>query len=253
MLAHSLLAKTSMARHDGAAMSATTPSTPEIPEQTILAIDIGGSHIKIRTNRENEEQMIESGPGMTADKMLQAVKSLAADWHYDVVAIGYPATVRHHQPTAEPANLGPGWVSCDFSAAFGCPVRMVNDALLQAIGSYDGGRMLFLGLGTGLGSAMIIENVAQPMELAHLPYRDGMTFEDFVGIRGLERLGEAEWHETVIDVITRLRHALQPEYLIIGGGNVRRLPKLPTGCRRGDNSLALKGGFRLWQDSALII
>ncbi|MGN6585335.1 MAG: ROK family protein [Rhizobiaceae bacterium] len=221
--------------------------------QVVLAIDIGGSHVKVMTSIGGEERKAESGPNMTAEDMVAAVKKLARGWRYDVIGMGYPGPVLHNRPLVEPVNLGPGWVGFDYQGSFGVPVRIVNDALMQAIGSYEGGRMLFLGLGTGLGAAMIVDNVAQPMELAHLPYKKGRTFEDYVGERGLERRGKKRWRKSVFDVVDRLRAAMQPDYVVIGGGNVERLKELPEDCRRGDNTLAFKGGFRLWQDKELVV
>jgi len=177
--------------------------------------------------------------------MVSGVKKLAADWAYDVVSIGYPGPVLGGRPVAEPYNLGRGWVGFDFAQAFGCPVKVANDAALQALGSYKGGKMLFLGLGTGLGSAMIVEGVLAPMELGHLPYKDG-TYEDYVGLAGLERNGEKEWRRHVADVVRRLIAALQPDDTVIGGGNVTRLEVLPRHCRQGENANAFRGGFRLW-------
>jgi polyphosphate glucokinase len=212
----------------------------------ILAIDVGGSHVKIRISGDAEERQAVSGPDMGAAKMVDLVKELASDWSYDVVSIGYPGPVLHNRPVAEPHNLGSGWVGFDFEKAFGCPVKVVNDAAMQALGSYEGGRMLFLGLGTGLGSAMVVEGVLEPMELGHLPYREGRTFEDEVGQRGLDRLGEARWKKAVEDVVGRLRAALLPDYVVLGGGNVRLLDELPEGARRGENTNAFRGAFRLW-------
>ncbi len=219
----------------------------------VLAVDVGGSHIKVRASTGGEERRVESGPKMTGQDMIAAVRKLAEGLDHDVVAIGYPGPVVHDRPVAEPANLGKGWVGLDYPAAFGCPVRIVNDALMQAIGSYTGGRMLFLGLGTGLGAAMIVENVAQPMEIAHLPYRKGKSYEHYVGDAYRKRHGKKVWRERVFDVIERLSAALEPDYVVIGGGNVSRLGDLPPNCRRGDNALAFEGGFRLWRDDSLKI
>jgi polyphosphate glucokinase len=222
-------------------------------EKIVLAIDIGGSHVKILTSAGGEERKTGSGPGLTPQQMVAAVKTLAEGLHYDVVSMGYPGPVNHNRPLTDPANLGKGWVGCDFGAEFGTPVKIVNDALMQAIGSYEGGRMLFLGLGTGLGAAMIVDNVAQPMELAHLPYRKGGSFEDYVGERGLQKRGKKKWRKYVFDVVDRLRAAMQPDYVVIGGGNVDELDELPADCRRGDNTRAFEGGFRLWRDKSLIV
>ncbi|MEZ2131322.1 MULTISPECIES: ROK family protein [unclassified Sinorhizobium] len=219
--------------------------------KTVLAIDVGGSHVKILLNSGSEKRAVESGPRMTPEKMVEAVKELATGWDYDLIGMGYPGPVVDGKLTADPHNLGRGWKGFDFEAAFGKPVRVVNDALMQAIGGYDAGRMLFLGLGTGLGSAMIVDNVCMPMELAHLPYKKHYTFEDFIGERGLERRGKTKWRESVFDIVQKLQAALQPHYIVIGGGNVDKLKELPERCRRGDNSNAFRGGFRVWLDENL--
>jgi polyphosphate glucokinase len=222
-------------------------------EEIVLAIDIGGSHVKILTSAGGEERRVDSGLGLTPQQMIAAVKMLAEGLPYDVVAMGYPGPVTHNRPLADPVNLGKGWAGYDFAAQFGKPVKVVNDALMQAIGSYEGGRMLFLGLGTGLGAAMIVDNVAQPMELAHLPYKNGKNFEEYVGERGLEKRGKKKWRKYVFDIVDRLRSAMQPDYVVIGGGNVDKLDELPADSRRGDNTRAFQGGFRLWRDKALIV
>ncbi|RUU24084.1 ROK family protein [Mesorhizobium sp. M7A.T.Ca.TU.009.01.3.2] len=222
-------------------------------EKIVLTIDIGGSHVKILTSAGGEERRADSGPDLTPQQMIDVVNKLAEGLSYDVVSMGYPGPVNHNRPLADPANLGKGWAGFDFAGAFGKPVKVVNDALMQAIGSYEGGRMLFLGLGTGLGAAMIADNVAQPMELAHLLYRKGRSFEDYVGERGLEKRGKKKWRKYVFDVVDRLRAAMQPDYVVIGGGNVDKLDELPADSRRGDNTRAFEGGFRLWRDEALIV
>jgi polyphosphate glucokinase len=222
-------------------------------EQIVLTIDIGGSHVKILTSAGGAEGRDDSGPGLTPQQMIDKVKKLAEGLSYDVISMGYPGPVRHNKPVLDPKNLGKGWAGFDFAAQFGKPVKVVNDALMQAIGSYEGGRMLFLGLGTGLGAAMVFDNVGQPMELAHLPYRKGRSFEDYVGERGLEKHGKKKWRKYVFDVVTRLRAALQPDYVVIGGGIVDKLDALPAETRRGDNTRAFEGGFRLWRDKALIV
>jgi polyphosphate glucokinase len=219
----------------------------------VLAIDVGGSHVKILTSAGGEMRRVESGPSLTPEQVVASVKKLAEGLDYDVISMGYPGPVRDNKPSLDPFNLGKGWNGYDFTAAFGKPVKLVNDALMQAIGSYDGDRMLFLGLGTGLGAAMIIKNVGQPMELAHLPYKKGATFEDYVGERGLVKHGKKKWRKYVFDVVGRLRAALQPDYVVIGGGNVDKLDELPEKSRRGDNTRAFEGGFRLWRDKALIV
>jgi polyphosphate glucokinase len=212
----------------------------------ILVVDVGGTHVKILAAGQREHRKADSGPTMTARRMVSVVKSLSADWSYDHVTIGYPGPVLHGHPVVEPRNLGGGWVGFDFRRAFGRPVKMINDAAMQALGSYRGGRMLFLGLGTGLGSALIIDGVLEPMELAHLPYKKGRTFEYYVGIRGLQRLGKARWRKCVLDVVERLRAALNADDVVVGGGNAHKLRTPPPGSRLGDNDNAFLGGFRLW-------
>ncbi len=211
----------------------------------VLVIDVGGTNIKILATGQTERRKFPSGRAMTPDQMVAGVKQTAQDWAYDVVSMGYPGPVLAGKPLAEPFNLGPGWVGFDFEKAFGCHVKVVNDAAMQALGSYDGGKMLFLGLGTGLGSAMIDRDMLQPMELGHLPYRKA-TFEDYIGARGLERFGKKKWRHYVADVVERLQKALEPDYIVLGGGNLRKLKELPAGCRAGANANAFIGGFRLW-------
>ena len=214
----------------------------------VLVIDVGGTHVKALATGQTEKREFASGPKLTAEQMAAGVKELVADWDYDAVSIGYPGPVLHHRPVAEPHNLGKGWVKFDYESAFGKPVKIVNDAAMQALGGYDGGKMLFLGLGTGLGSAMIVEGIIEPMELSHLPYKKG-TFEDYVGLRGLKRFGPKKWRKNVEDVVARLTAALEPDSVILGGGNVNKLKELPPGCRRGDNADAFQGGFRLWENA----
>lgn len=214
----------------------------------VLAVDIGGSHVKILASGRQVPRRVVSGPGMTAQAMVDAVKTMAEGWDHDVVVLGYPGPVLHNKPLLEPINLGSGWCGYDYQGAFGQPVKIVNDALMQAVGSYEGGRMLFLGLGTGLGSAMIVDRLAQPLELAHLPYKKGRTFEDYVGAAGLKRLGKKKWRKEVANVVARLSAALEPDYVVLGGGNLKKLDELPPRCRAGDNANAFKGGFRLWQE-----
>ena len=216
--------------------------------KTILAIDVGGTHVKVLTNAGTERRRVDSGPKMSAAKMVEAVRALTADWDFDVVSIGYPGPVLHGKPVAEPKNLGPGWVGFDFAKAFGKPVRIVNDAAMQALGSYEGGRMLFLGLGTGLGSALIVDGHLEPMELAHLPYKKGKTYEDYVGQRGLEKLGKKRWRAEVEKVVAQLAAALEAETVVLGGGNARLFAEPPAGTRIGNNDNAFRGGFLLWQD-----
>lgn len=211
----------------------------------VLAIDTGGTHVKILATGETSHRELSSGPTLTAKRMVSAVKKLAGDWKYDVVSIGYPGLVVHGRPVLEPHNLGAGWVGFDFAAAFKLPVKVINDAAMQALGSYKHGKMLFLGLGTGLGSAMIVDGIVVPMELAHLPCKKA-TYEDYVGIRGLKKHGKQRWRRHVADVVKRLTAALEPDDVVLGGGNVNNLKELPPGCRAGDNANAFLGGFRLW-------
>jgi polyphosphate glucokinase len=214
----------------------------------VLVIDIGGTHVKLVATGQDAPRQFLSGPELTSEQMVAGVVQAAAGWDYEAVSVGYPGPVLHGRPLSDPVNLGPGWVGFDFAAAFGRPVKVVNDAAMQALGSYEGGKMLFLGLGTGLGSAMIADGVIEPMELAHLPYRKA-TFEDYVGIRGLERLGKKKWRRAVFDVVARLTAALEPDYVVLGGGNAKRLKELPPKCRAGDNANAFLGGFRLWESA----
>ncbi len=212
----------------------------------ILVLDIGGTHVKIYATGHLEPVKIDSGPTLTPKKMVKAVLKAIEGWKYDVVSIGYPGPVVHGKPLQDPANLGSGWVGFDFAKAFGCPVKIINDAAMQALGSYRGGRMLFLGLGTGLGSALIVDGVLEPMELAHLPYKHGRSFEQHVGAAALKRLGEKKWKKSVNDVVAQLKSALQADYVVLGGGNAKRLTALPPGTFAGDNTNACQGGFRLW-------
>jgi polyphosphate glucokinase len=216
-------------------------------QKKVLVVDIGGTHIKVLGTGHKTMVEILSGPKMTARRMAAAVKKATGGWEYSAVSIGYPGPVLHGKPVANPHNLGPGWIRFDYEAAFGHPVKLVNDAAMQAIGSYRGGRMLFLGLGTGLGSAMIVDDVLEPMELAHLPYKNGRTYEDYIGLGGLKRLGKKKWRGHVEDVVDRLKAALEAEYVVIGGGNARLLKKLPKGAELGSNGNAFRGGYRLWQ------
>jgi polyphosphate glucokinase len=211
----------------------------------ILVIDVGGTHIKILATGEKEKREIDSAPSITARQMVSSVKALASGWKYEVVSVGYPGPVVHNRPMAEPHNLGKGWMGFDFAAAFKLPAKVVNDAAMQALGSYKGGRMLFLGLGTGLGSTLIVDGAMQPMELAHLPYKK-QTYEDYVGLRGLEEFGKKEWRKHVEDVVDLLVAAFEPDDVVLGGGNAKKLKELPPLCRLGNNANAFKGGFRMW-------
>jgi len=216
----------------------------------ILVIDVGGTHVKVRATGHQETVKIPSGETMTAEKMTKDVLEATAGWKYSRVSIGYPGPVVHGHPFHEPYNLGGGWVGFDFQKAFGHPVKIVNDAAMQALGIYRGGRMLFLGLGTGLGTAMIVDGIIEPMELAHLPYKKGRTYEDYVGNKGLKRLGKKKWRQHVADIVEKLQTALEVDDVVLGGGNAKHLKKLPPGCRLGDNSTAFTGGLRLWEEPA---
>jgi polyphosphate glucokinase len=225
---------------------------------TTLVIDIGGTHIKVIAEKRRTPVKIVSGPSMTAETMARDVLEATAAWKYDRISIGYPGPVHHDKPAAEPHNLGKGWVDFPYKTTFGKPIRMINDAAMQALGSYRGGRMLFLGVGTGLGSALVVEGpkggansgIVQPMELAHLPYRKGLTYEDYVGLRGLERLGRKKWEKHVLHVIKILSAALVVDYVVLGGGNAKLLKKLPKNVELGANDNAFRGGFKLWNSSS---
>lgn len=221
------------------------PVEPRAPE--VLAVDVGGSHVKVLLNGLDERRRFVSGHKLTARSMVTHVLEQTADWEYVGITVGVPAPVKDGQIVREPVNLGEGWAGFDFEAAFGKPTKVVNDAAMQALGSYDGGRMLFLGLGTGLGSAMIVDGVVEPMELGHLPYKEA-TYEDYVGTRGRKRLGRKRWEKAVHEIVGAFADALQPDYVVIGGGNADDLVKLPPNTQRGDNDNAFVGGFRLWDD-----
>lgn len=213
----------------------------------VLVIDIGGTHVKLSASGKRGRRRFDSGPAMTPPRLLKALAPLVADWTYEAISMGYPGLVKNHRIVADPRNLGPGWVGFDFQRALGCPVKILNDAAMQALGSYEGHRMLFLGIGTGLGSTMIVDGRVMPMELAHLPYRKGRTYEDYVGVRGLKRLGKQRWRTHTHAVIELLRAALEPDYVILGGGNAEKLGALADGVRLGKNANAFAGGFRLWE------
>jgi polyphosphate glucokinase len=212
----------------------------------ILVLDVGGTHVKVQATGRKRRVEFPSGPKMTPAKMIAAVRAATAGWRFEAVSIGYPGPVVHGRPIMKARHLGSGWVGFDFRKAFGRPVKMVNDAAMQALGSYQGGRMLFLGLGTGLGSALIVDSVLEPLELAHLPYKKSRTYEDYVGLAGLKRLGKKKWRHQVDKVVAQLKSAVQADYVVLGGGNARLLKRLPPGTRRGDNANAFRGGFRLW-------
>lgn len=228
-------------------MSAET--SPSHRSRKVLVIDVGGNNVKMLATGVTEPRKFRSGPLLAPQHMVRQVRRLARDWAYDAVVLGYPGAVISGRPVAEPKNLGTGWTNFDFEKAFGCPVKVINDAAMQAIGSYEGGRMLFLGLGTGLGSALMTDGVLVPMELAHLRYKKGRTYEDYVGRRGLKRLGKKKWRRAVQDVIASLKQALLADYVVVGGGNAKHLAKLPEWVRLGNNHNAFVGGFRLGEST----
>ena len=215
----------------------------------VLVIDIGGTHVKLLATGQHEPVKFASGPTLTPRQMVAGVKKLGRGWKYQAISMGYPGPVLHGRVVAEPHNLGRGWVAFDYRAALGRPVKIINDAAMQALGSYKGGKMLFLGLGTGLGSALVVDGIVEPMELGHLPYRKG-TYEAYVGQRGLEQRGKKKWRRHVADVVAALIAALEPDDVVLGGGNVKKLKELPAGCRAGDNANAFVGGARLWEQAA---
>jgi len=212
----------------------------------VLAIDVGGSHVKLLASGEHESRKFASGPKLTPEQMVEGVRAHVDGWAWDVASIGVPTPVRGGKVIAEPVNLGRGWVGFDFEQALGKPVRLINDAAMQAIGSYEGGRMLFLGLGTGLGSALVVDGIVEPLELGHLPYRKA-TFEEYVSERALEKRGKARWRKAVFDVVERLSAAMEPDYVVLGGGGAKLLDELPPNSRRGGNENAFVGAFRLWE------
>lgn len=219
----------------------------------VLVVDIGGNNIKLKHSDLDERRKTRSGPETTPERLVEAVRELAGDWAFARITLGCPGAVRDGSLVREPVNLGDGWVGFDFAAAFDKPVKLVNDAVMQAIGSYDGGKMLFLGLGTGLGAALVGEHVAVPLEVAHLPYEKGFTFEDCVGKRGLDRLGQKRWEKAVHDVVGRLKDALVADYIVLGGGNTKLLKKLPAHSRPGHNRNAFRGGVRIWQEDFRVL
>lgn len=214
----------------------------------ILVVDVGGTHVKLRIAPHGGIEEFPSGPRMTPARMMRQLRKLTRGVPFDGVSIGYPGVVFHGRIAGEPHNLGKGWVGYDFARAFGKPVRVINDAAMQAIGSYRGGRMLFLGLGTGLGASLIIDGVVEPTEIGHMPFRRARSYEDYLGERGRRRLGTRAWRKAVAEVVAQLRAALEVDYVVLGGGNAARLKKLPPGARRGDNRNAFVGGVRLWHD-----
>ena len=213
----------------------------------VLVIDVGGTNIKMLATGQTEPRRYPSGHTMTPGRMIRVVKESVRDWKFDCVSLGFPGPIINECPLRDPHNLGSGWVGFNFREAFGCPVKIINDAAMQALGSYQGGRMLFLGLGTGLGAAMIVDGMLQPMELAHLIYKNGKTYEDYLGLRGLKRSGTKKWRKHVATIVKKLKTALKANYVVLGGGNSKKLKKLPAGARLGSNRNAFLGGFCMWQ------
>jgi polyphosphate glucokinase len=213
----------------------------------VLVIDVGGTNVKLLATGRKEPLKIPSGTTLTAKKMVELVKKATQEWSYDRISLGYPGPVVNERPLHDPHNLGPGWMGFDFEKAFGCPVKVINDAAMQALGSYRGGRMLFLGLGTGLGSAMVVDGVVEPTELAHLPYRHGKTYEDYLGLRGLEQLGKKKWRKHAAKVVEKIKVVVNADYVVLGGGNSKKLKTLPRDTQLGANENAFRGGFRMWE------
>jgi len=231
---------------------AQTMGEPPAPApEKILAIDLGGTGLKVKVNTGDEVRRVTSGPKMDPDKMVASVKEMTKDWDFDVISLGYPGLVMHGKIVHDPRNLAPGWAKYDFTKATGKPFKIINDAAMQAIGSYEGGRMLFLGLGTGLGTVLIVNGAVQGLELGHVLYKKGRTLEDYVGEQGRQRLGNKRWRKQVATIIEKISDALEPEYVVIGGGNAKRLKELPVNCRLGTNANAFLGGFRMWTDSTI--
>ena len=214
----------------------------------ILVVDVGGNNIKLLATGHHVPRKVPSGPDLTPARMMAGIRKTIPDWKWDVVTVGYPGAVKNGRPALEPKNLAEGWMRYDFRRAFGKPVRIINDAAMQALGSYEGGRMLFLGLGTGLGAALVLEGLVQPLEIAHLSYRSGFSYEDFLGKRGQDRMGKKRWRKMVDEIVADLQAAFQVDDVVIGGGNAKQLKELPPGARLGSNSNAFAGGFRLWKD-----
>lgn len=213
----------------------------------VLVVDIGGTHVKVASSDMRVPLKIPSGPTMAAPQMVQQVLDATEGWDYDCISIGYPGPVNHERPLAEPHNLGVGWLDFSYQKAFGKPLRFINDAAMQALGGYKGGHMLFLGVGTGLGSAMIFDDILIPLELAHLPYKKGRTYEEYIGEEGLERRGKKRWRNSVLDIIARLRAAMVCDYVLLGGGNAKLMKDLPSHIIVGANSNAIDGGIKLWE------
>src|SRR3954467_1611433 len=221
-----------------------------LPDVKILVIDVGGSHVKLLATGRRTPIKVPSGPELTPRDMVDEVRGATAGWKYDAISIGYPGPVRRNKPAKEPVNLGDGWTRFNYQRAFGCPVRMINDAAMQALGSYAGRTMLFLGLGTGLGTTLVSNGIVVPLELGHLPFRDRKSYEETIGEAGLKRTGKRKWRRNVCEIVALLAAATNADYTVLGGGNVRFMDELPPNTRRGSNANAFRGGFRLWDDEA---
>jgi polyphosphate glucokinase len=230
-----------------ASNTSTIKAVPNKKVPAVLVIDVGGTNVKMLATGQSQPRKFPSGPAMTPEKMVKQVKAAVKGWKFDCISLGYPGPIINEHPLREPHNLGCGWMGFNFRKSFGVPVKIINDAAMQALGSYKGGRMLFLGLGTGLGSAMIVDGNLQPMELAHLIYKNGKTYEDYLGLRGLEKSGKKKWRKRVAEITGRLKAALEADYVVLGGGNSKKLKELPPGTRLGTNENAFLGGFRMWQ------
>src|SRR5215469_3981507 len=219
-----------------------------LPMKNVLVVDIGGTHVKVASSEQRVPIKIVSGSTMNAVEMARQVLAATKNWKYDCISMGYPGPVINDHPLAEPHNLAPGWIDFAYQKTFAKPIRFINDAAMQALGGYRGGRMLFLGTGTGLGSAMIFDGIVVPLELAHLPYKKGLTYEEYIGLAGLQRRGKKRWRESVLDIVTRLQAALVCDYVLLGGGNAKFMKNLPPHVILGSNSNAVEGGIRLWQN-----
>jgi len=214
----------------------------------ILVVDVGGNNVKLLATGRTQAKKFSSGPELTPARMVAGIKKTIPDWKWDVVTIGYPGSVRNGRPALEPKNLGEGWVRYNYRRAFGKPVRIINDAAMQALGSYEGGRMLFLGLGTGLGAALVLEGLVHPLEIAHLSYKDGMTYEEFLGKKAQDHMGKKKWRKMVAEIVEALYAAFQVDEVVLGGGNSKQLKEVPPQARLGSNKNAFAGGYRLWKD-----
>lgn len=222
-------------------------------EAKVLVVDVGGNNVKLHNAADGARGRFKSGKDLTPENLVEGVAAATQGWDFDRVTVGVPGPVAHERLLIEPFNLGPGWTTFELAKAFHKPTRLVNDAVMQAVGSYDGGKMLFLGLGTGLGAALVVEDVAIPFEVAHMPYKKGRTYEDCVGRRGYDRLGRKRWEKGVHEVVGHLKAGFVADYVVLGGGNAKRLTTLPPDCRLGHNDNAFSGGVRMWQDNVRVL